>query len=322
MAAGVKLSAEKVVVSGSLAYDLIMNFSGRFGDYILPNQVHNLNLSFLASGLRQSDGGTAGNIAYNLSLLGIKPTILGVAGSDFLPYRRRLDLAGVNTSLVKAVSQSKTATAHIITDRQDNQIAAFYPGPAPEDYVGQAARRLGETHLAIISADDKRRMLSYVSLYRSSCIPYIFDPGQAAMAFSAAELRRSLAGATVLIGNDYEIRLISRALRSDISSLARLVPVVVVTKGEKGSEVYFRGKSVKIRPAKPKNSSDPTGAGDAFRAGFIRGMLSGYDPATCARIGSVAAVYTVERYGTQTHRYSRAAFVRRYLENYQTKIKL
>jgi len=312
---------KSVIISGSLAYDLIMDFPGLFKDYILPDQIHNLSVSFYTEKLRQGDGGTAGNIAYNLSLLGVKPTILGVAGLDFLPYRDRLKSYGVNTSKIKIVSGAKTATAHIITDKADNQIAAFYPGPLPTNYANQVAASLVNPDLVIVSPDDKNRMLSYVDAYRLKGIKYIFDPGQAVIAFSKTELRRALSGAKLLIGNDYEISLISRVL-GGVSILNKLLPAVIITKGRQGSEIIIAKKKIKIGAAVSKNDVDPTGAGDAYRAGLIKGLLLGYDIEICARLGSVAAVYAVEKHGTQSHRYTSNNFERRYLATYQEKIKI
>lgn len=313
--------SKSVIVSGSLAYDLIMDFPGLFKDYILPSQIHNLSVSFYTEKLRQSDGGTAGNIAYNLSLLGVKPTILGVAGIDFLPYRSRLKSCGIDTSRIKIVPGEKTATAHIITDKADNQIAAFYPGPLPANYANQALVSLPNPGLAIISADDKSRMLGYIDAYRLKGIKYIFDPGQSVIAFSKVELDRALSGAELLIGNDYEISLMSRIL-GGMPVLKKLLPAIIITKGRQGSEIVTAKKKIKIRAAVSKNDIDPTGAGDAYRAGLIKGLLLGYDIEVCARLGSVAAVYAVEKRGTQSHKYTINSFKHRYFAVYQEKIKI
>jgi len=309
----------KIAVSGSLAYDQIMDFPGRFSDHILPNEIHNLNLSFFLSGLRRSFGGTAGNIAYNLTLLEEKPIILGVAGFDFGDYQTWLKKIGADLSYIKMVSLDRTATAYIITDQADNQIAAFYPGARPKDYA-RRARSLKDLDLAIISADDKQRMLDYASAYQVNHIPYIFDPGQALIAFSATELKKAIKGAKVLIGNDYEIKLMADKMKIAQAKLINMVEILVITLGAKGSEIYSAGKKIIIKPAKPKNTSDPTGAGDAYRAGLIKGLIKGYNLKVCGQLASVVSVYTVEKFGTQTHKFTLAELKKRYYQNYKEKL--
>jgi len=325
MAPSVKRAATAspyIAVSGSLAFDQIMDFPGKFGDHILPRQTHNLNISFLVGSLRQSDGGTAGNIAYNLALLGERPTILGVAGPDFLSYRERLAKSGADTRRIKIEPLSKTASAYIITDQEDNQIAAFYPGPQVDNYARSVVATLRKLKLAVIAPDDKRRMLDYASAYQAQGVPYIFDPGQQVIAFSGPELRCVIGGARILIGNDYEMKLISGRMKISASSLRRLTEIVVETRGGQGSYIYSLGKKIVVKPARPLNTSDPTGAGDAYRAGFIKGLLTGRDLKTCGQLASVAAVYTVEKFGTQTHRYTKAEFCRRYQNNYKEAVKI
>lgn len=316
----------KIVVSGSLAYDQIMDFPGRFGDHILPGQIHNLNISFILSEAQTSFGGTAGNIAYSLGLLKVKPTILGIVGSDFSEYRRQLEPGGADLSQIataiapKAVI--KTAAAYIITDRDDNQIAAFYPGPSLKNYARRAAGNLKNIDWAIIAADDKSRMLDYAAVYQRRHVSYIFDPGQALTAFSGAELRRALNGAKVLIGNDYEIKMILGKLAIRFSNLRKLVEILVVTKGARGSEIYRGTKKIIIKPAQPHNTSDPTGAGDAYRAGLICGLLKGYDLKTCGQLAGLVAVYTVEKAGTQTHYFTLAQLKQRYKKNFGESLKI
>ena len=306
----------KIAVSGSLAYDQIMDFPGRFSDHILPKEIHNLNLSFFLSGLRRSFGGTAGNIAYNLTLLKEKPIILGVAGFDFGDYKKRLQKIGADLSHIKTVSSDRTATAYIITDQADNQIAAFYPGARPKDYA-RCAYALKNIGLAIISADDKQRMLGYAAAYQANHVPYIFDPGQALIAFSAVELNKAIRGAKVLIGNDYEIKLMADKMKITQARLAQLVEILVITLGGKGSEIYQGKEKIIIKPAKPKNTSDPTGAGDAYRAGLIKGLIMGYNLKVCGQLAGLIAVYTVEKFGTQTHKFSLAELSKRYYQNYK-----
>jgi adenosine kinase len=313
----------KIAVSGSLAYDQIMNFPGCFGDHILPDQIHNLNVSFFLGGLKTSFGGTAGNIAYNLSLLGVKPTIFGVVGGDFSSYETWLKKRKIDLSRVKKMTGEKTAAAYIITDRKDNQITAFYPGPLPKNYVRPLVAGFKNIAWAIIAPDDKARMLDYAAMYQQKKIPYIFDPGQALIAFSSAELKKALSGAQILIGNDYEIKLTQNKLGIDLKTLIKTVEILVITKGGEGSEIYQRGDKVKkiiVPAARPKNTCDPTGAGDAYRAGFIKGLLSGGDLKTCGRLAGLVAVYTVEKFGTQTHSFTLAGLKKRYYENYGERL--
>ncbi len=313
-------SLARIAVSGSLAYDQIMDFPGKFSDHILPDQIHNLNLSFFLSGSRQSFGGTAGNIAYNLSLLQERPTILGVAGSDFLDYKKWLDLKKIDSRKIVNVATDRTAAAYIITDKVDNQIAAFYPGPLPPRYARRAAESLKNIELAIVAPDDKKRMLDYIAVYKKNHIPYIFDPGQALIAFSLAELRQAIYGARILIGNDYEIKLILDKLGLSLSKLVMMVEILVITKGSAGSDLYRGAEKISVKAAKPKNVSDPTGAGDAYRAGLIKGLIKGYNLKTCGQLGALAAVYTVERFGTQTHRFTLSEFRKRYQDNFKEKL--
>jgi len=314
----------KIAVSGSLAYDKIMDFPGRFADHILPQQIHQLNLSFSLNKLRQSFGGTAGNIAYNLNLLNERPTILAVVGSDFYTYQEWLLKQKLDLSWIKVDASDQTATAHIMTDRADNQITSFYPGPRPKDYALKTAQRLvrqKKITLAIIAPDDKERMLAYARVYQKSKTPYIFDPGQALTAFTGQELKKAIRGAKILIGNDYEIKLISDRLKTSIQGLAKLATLVVITKGAQGSEIYqFGYGKISVKSAKPKNTSDPTGAGDAYRAGLLKGLVRGYNLKTCAQLAGLVAVYTVEKYGTQTHRFTLRELAKRYYQNYQEKL--
>lgn len=312
----------KIAVSGSLAYDQIMDFPGTFSEHILPESIHNLNLSFLVNNLTTSFGGTAGNIAYNLSLFNIKPIILGIVGFDFLDYQKWLKQKGIDSRQVKIVPSAKTATAYIITDQKDNQIASFYPGPSVKNYVKAIARNLKNIDLAIISPDNKKRMLEYATFYRTNKIPFIFDPGQALTAFNAKDLSQGIKGAKVLIGNDYEIELVAERLKLSLSELQRLVEILVITKGGQGSEIYQGGRKIIVKSAKPKNTSDPTGAGDAYRAGLIKGLISGYNLKTCGQIAALAAVYTVEKYGTQTHAFSLLGFKKRYKANFGEMLKI
>ncbi|QQG52224.1 MAG: carbohydrate kinase family protein [Candidatus Falkowbacteria bacterium] len=317
-----------IAVSGSIAFDKIMDFLGVFSDNLHDKnsqQVHKFNLSLVVDNLKTSFGGTAGNIAYNLSLLKVKPIILGVVGFDFSAYRNWFLKNKINIDFVKELKDSPTSTAHIITDKQDNQISAFYPCRPAVGYAQKAVAVVTKKYkitLAIIAPDDKGRMLEYAAAYQKRHIPYIFDPGQMTPTFSAGEIRQAIKGARVLVGNDYEIAQIAKLLKLKISDLSAQVEILIITKGAQGSEVYQCGHKIAVKAAKPANTSDPTGAGDAYRAGLIKGLLLGYNLNTCGQLAATTAVYTVEKYGTQTHKFTKSDFIKRYNKNFKDKIIL
>jgi len=304
-----------ILVSGSLVYDRIMDFPGFFKDHILPDKIHILNVSFLINGLKEGFGGTAGNIAYNLSLLGLRPKLLGIAGEDFGKYANWLKKQNIDLSQVKTVKGELTANAYIMADKSDNQITAFYPGPVDTNYC-QVAKKYSNAIIAIVSPDAKERMLEYVKIYKANQVPYILDPGQQITCLTGSELKRAINGAKVLIGNDYEIHLTKKKTGCNIGKLRSMVEILIITKGAKGSEIYKDGKKIKIPSAKPKNDCDPTGAGDAYRAGLIKGLIEGWPLEKTGRLAGLVSVYTVEKYGTQTHGFSMSGLRKRYRENF------
>ena len=302
-----------ILVCGSLAYDRIMDFPGKFSDHILAGKTHILNLSFTVNGVKESFGGTGGNIAYNLALLGEKPKLAAVAGRDFNKYAGWLKKNKIDIANVKVVKSELTASAYIMTDKADNQITAFYPGSKIQPPLPPLS---GGRRLAIIAPDIVARMVKYAKIFKQNKIPYIFDPGQQITVFKAKELQFCIKGAKMLIGNDYEIQLILNRLKISLSRLKDIVEILVITKGAAGSEIYSSGGKIIIPPAKPKNTADPTGAGDAYRAGFIKGLALGLALEKCGRLAAVTAVYTVEKYGTQTHRFTWKELEKRYRKNY------
>lgn len=310
----------KILVSGSLAYDRIMDFPGRFKDHIMPEKIHMLNVCFVVKKLQESFGGTAGNIAYSLSLVGERPIVLGVVGDDFDKYEKWLKKNKINVSLVKKVPNQLTAAAYITTDQDDNQISAFYPGPISKGYCAQVVNKNKNADLAIISPEYKERMLEYAKLYKKFKIPYISDPGQQLTALTNEELAFMIKGSKVYIGNDYEIELTLNRLKISQKQLEKMTEMLIVTKGSQGVYIYQGGKTFFAPPAKPLNTSDPTGAGDAFRAGLIKGLLAGYPLDKVGRLGNTVAVYTVEKYGTQTHQFTWAELEKRYYQNYKERL--
>jgi len=308
---------KKVLVSGSIVYDRIMSFPGFFKDHILLDQTHILNVSFTLQRTNESFGGTAGNIAYNLALLREPAMLLGLVGHDFNRYGQWLKKNKVDFSKVKQSKEDPTASAYIMTDKADNQIAGFYPGPMDVQYCS-LVKKIKNPALAIISPDFKLRMIEYVRLYKEMGLDYIFDPGQQVTSFTAPELRRVIAGAKVLIGNDYEIKLILNKLQFSSKKLEKLIDILVITQGARGSEIYSKEGRIKIAPVKVKNIIDPTGAGDAYRAGFIKGFLSGAGLQKAGQLASTIAAYAVEHQGTQVHKFTLKEFTNRYKQNYET----
>jgi len=304
---------DKVIICGALAYDRIMDFPGKFSEHILAGQTHILNLSFTVGGVKESFGGTGGNISYSLALLGEKPKLVAVAGKDFVKYKTWLLKNKIDLSGVKVTKDELTASAYILTDLDDNQITAFYPGskiPLAPNVRG------GKNALAIIAPDLVARMVKYAKIFRQKGVPYIFDPGQQLAYYNRTDLLDSVKGAIMTIGNDYEIEMMRRKLAVKLEKLAELAKTLVITKGGKGTELYNKNKKIFIPAARKKAVVDPTGAGDAYRAGLIKGLALGLELKQCARLASVTAAYAVEKQGTQNHRFSWEGVKKRYEENY------
>ncbi len=334
----------KIMITGSLAFDFIMNFPGKFGDHILPEKIHEINLSFLVEKLQKQYGGTAGNIAYNLALLGFKPAILATAGNDFSEYKKFLENSGVDTSMIYIIEAEPTASAYIFTDMVDNQITGFYPGAMKytrklsiNSALSSGAAlacgaestpfrsSLGGTPprapLVVISPNDPSAMIKFAKECQNLGIPYLFDPGMQLPRLKTQDLRLGIEGAKIVIGNDYEIALMAKRLGyRDIKRLGEN-KITITTLGGKGSLIETDGKTYKIPAAKPRKVLDPTGAGDAYRAGFLAGFLRGLPLKTCGKMGSIAAVYTVEKYGTTTHKFTVKEFKNRYQKNFREELK-
>ncbi len=330
----------QVIVTGSLGYDYIMDFPGRFADRIMPDKIHQLSLSFLVDKLSKQFGGTGGNIAYTLKLFGLEPLLLACAGDDFDLYKKHLKSHGILTRGIAVHKDSTTSSYFVITDQDDNQIGSFYVGAMKytkelsiRAMQGVALRGKATPYenFVIIAPNDPTAMKKYVKECRSHELPYLYDPAFQIATFSPDELKEGIEGAALFIGNDYEISLVEERLGVSHEELLRMTPVVITTLGAKGSIIETRKESIHVKPAKPNNTIDPTGAGDAFRAGFLAGYLRVVNsrPAlevdkllVCGQMGSVAAVYTVEKYGTQTHTFTKKEFIARYKANYGQTISL
>lgn len=307
---------KKILVTGSLAYDHIMDFPGRFADHILPDKIHILNVSFLVETLKKQWGGTAGNIAYNLALLGEKPTIMSVAGRDFALYKKRLKTAGVDVSQIKEYAKDLTPTFFVMTDKADNQIAGFYLGVMKQSSKLSIKKTNIKFDLAIISPNDPVAMVNLTKECKKLSIPYIFDPGQQIPRLEPEDILNCIVGAKVVIGNDYEIELVCRKTGKNADGLLRKAESLIITKGDQGSEIVTKTERFLVPSAKAKKAVDPTGAGDAYRAGLIKGILNNLDWSSSGRLGAICAVYAVEKYGTQEHYYTPQEFTKRYEKNF------
>jgi len=306
----------QIYVSGSLAYDRIMDFPGKFSDHILPDKLHMLNVCFTVSGLSERFGGTAGNIAYSLGLLGETPVIVGTAGKDFDRYASWLKENGLPLDGIRITPEAFTAGAYITTDASDNQITVFNPGAMgyPSQYRFDAPE--GEEALAIISPGCLEDMNTHSRDFKALGIPYIFDPGQSIPALSGDEITDMLTGARMLISNHYELELIQQKTGLGEADILERTPVLVTTLGEEGSRILTPEGAFQI-PAVPADQVlDPTGAGDAYRAGLIKGLADGKSLEEAARMGSVCASFAVACLGTQEHSFTLEAFRKRYQQSF------
>lgn len=305
----------KTIVTGSIAYDYLMTYPGLFTDHLLPDQLAHVSLSFLVDSMERRRGGCAPNIAYNMALLGEKPMIMATAGVDFDEYRQWLEAAGVDTSLIKQVPNKFTASFFCNTDLRNNQIATFYAG-AMSHANELSFCDLEKPDLVIIAPNDPAAMVRYARECRELGIRYIFDPGQQCARSSAEELTAGIVGANVLICNDYEFELIRTKTGLGEADVLAKSEALVITRGAEGSSIYTRDGRVDV-PAVPENCIvDPTGVGDAYRGGFMKGMASQASWKTCGQLGSVAATYALEHVGGQSHTYTWQDFKARYEINF------
>ena len=301
----------KIYVSGSIAYDRIMDFPGRFSDHIMPEKIHNLNVSFTVNGLVERPGGTAGNIVYALSLLGERPTFLATAGHDYQRYFEWLRETGIDPEGIRVIEDEPTASAYITTDLGDNQITGFNPGAMmrPSGFSLEECDPMDT--LVIVGPGNLEDMRVYSQRCELLGIPYIFDPGQSLPAWVPDGLRASIEGARLLIANDYEMSLITKTTGLDRAELLQAAEALIVTRGEDGSTVYASDGETPIPTARPRRVADPTGAGDAYRGGLIKGLVTGKGLVEAARMGSACASFAVEVQGTQAYRFTPQEFAER-----------
>lgn len=306
----------KIFVSGSLAYDRIMDFPGRFSDHILPDKIHILNVCFTVNGMIEKFGGTAGNIAYSLALLGQEPRIIAAIGKDYQRYfdwllRNRIPVDGI-----KVIDEEFTAGAYITTDQSDNQITGFNPG-AMKHMSGYTFKGDGPgDSICIIGPGNLSDMKAYAAICKQKGIRVICDPGQSLTQWDGGGLREWLRGAMMLISNDYELEMVQKMTGLDKKGLLGLTGTIITTLGERGSVITDGGGDIPVPYAKAEAVVDPTGAGDAYRSGLLTGIVTGKDLPTAARMGAVAAAYAVEKYGTQEHRFTREEFMERYRRSF------
>jgi adenosine kinase len=305
----------RLIVTGSIAYDYLMSFPGKFTEHFLPDHLSRVSLSFLVDSMDKRRGGCAPNIAYTLALLGERPFLMGTAGQDFGEYRHWLNAAGVDTSLVAEVPGKFTASFFCSTDSANNQIASFYTG-AMAHAAELSFRTAGSVDLAIISPNDPAAMIQYAEECRALGIKYIFDPGQQCARMSGDELKDGLTGAHIVICNDYELELIRQKTGLGEGDILGVADVLIVTKGEAGSSIHDKSSRVDVPAVEPTRIADPTGVGDAYRGGLMKGLAAGASLETCGRLGSVAATYALEHLGGSSHAYTWDEFRARYARTF------
>ncbi len=305
-----------IAITGSIAYDYLMSFPGKFTEHFLPEHMNRVSLSFLVDTMDKRRGGCAPNIAYTLALLGERPLLMATAGEDFGEYRAWLEAAGVDTAHVRQIAGKFTASFFCSTDQDNNQIASFYTGAMA--HAGELSfRSLPECGLAIISPNDPVAMIQYADECRAMALRYIFDPGQQCARMSGEELAAGLTGASVLICNDYEYELLKQKTGLDEAAILGRVEALIVTKGEHGSSIATRGSAwTDVAAVPPRRIVDPTGVGDAFRGGLMKGLTLGLAHQEAAQIGSVAAAYALEHLGGQSHAYTLREFMARYEQHF------
>ncbi|MCI4568191.1 carbohydrate kinase family protein [Lysobacter sp. CFH 32150] len=303
------------LICGSLAYDTIMVFPDQFKNHILPDKVHILNVSFLVPRMRREFGGCAGNIAYNLKLLGGDPIPMATVGQDFGPYRQHFEEQGIRLDQVKVIEELFTPQAFITTDHDNNQITAFHPGAMMRSYENHVRDVKGVT-FGIVSPDGREGMLQNADEFAAGGIPFIFDPGQAMPLFNGEELRHFIEQANYVTVNDYESNLLQERTGWSEQEIAGKVQAYIVTRGPSGSLIYADGKTIDIPPAHERRINDPTGCGDAYRAGLIFGITKNYDWATTGRMASLMGALKVEHPGTQNQRFDYADFAEQFRQQF------
>jgi adenosine kinase len=304
------------LICGSVAYDTILLFPDRFKSHILPDKIHILNVSFLVPEMRREFGGCAANIAYGLKLLGDRGIAMATAGHDFVPYQERMLAQGISVEHIKIVEGTYTAQAFITTDLDDNQITAFHPGAMQYAHLNKVSDAGAGVGLGIVAPDGRQAMIQHAAQFAAADIPFIFDPGQGMPMFGDDDLRTFIAQASWVTLNDYEWGLLQQKTGLSEAEVTAQVEALIVTHGAEGSVIHTKGRTLRIPCAKPRAVVDPTGCGDAYRAGLIHGLLRGQDWETIGRTASLMGAIKIESRGPQNHAFTQADFERRYRENF------
>ena len=311
----------KTLICGSMAYDTIMVFKDQFKKHILPEQIHILNVAFLVPEMRREYGGCAGNIAYNLQLLGGHPLIMATVGDDFGPYATRLEKLGLPQTHIRPVPDSYTGQAFITTDLDDNQITAFHPGAMGHSHLNHVSEAKDVT-LGIVSPDGRDGMLQHANDLAEAGIPFVFDPGQGMPMFTGKELEKFIGQATYVTVNDYEAKLLQDKTGLKLAQIAESVKALVVTLDGDGSMIYAGGKEIAIPTPKPAAIVDPTGCGDAYRAGLLYGIQKGWSWEATGRLASLMGSLKIASRGGQNHKYTRAELMELYQKHFGSSIQL
>jgi adenosine kinase len=304
------------LICGSVAYDTILVFPDRFQSHILPDKLHTLNVSFLVPEMRREFGGCAANIAYGLNLLGDRGIAMATAGHDFAPYRERMVSQGLPVQHIRQVEDTFTAQAFITTDLDNNQITAFHPGAMQCAHLNKVADAGAGITLGIVAPDGRQAMIEHAAQFHAASIPFIFDPGQGMPMFGGDELKTFIRQARWVTLNDYEWGMLQQKTGLSAAEVASQVEALIVTMGSEGSTIYAGGLTLRIPCAKPKAVIDPTGCGDAYRAGLIHGLLRGLDWEATGRTASLMGAIKIESRGPQNHRFTRTEFDQRYRDNF------
>jgi adenosine kinase len=309
-----------LIITGSIAYDYIMDFPGAFSDHILPEQIHNINLSFIVNKFFKRRGGTAGNVSYTLGLLQTPHTLFSYAGNDFDEYEAAFHKIGIDTSHVKIDKTQYTATAFAMADKKQNQIWGYFNGAAGNNEKLQLKTIAKKTDLVLIGPQGVEGSMSLVKQAIQLGIPYMFDPGFILTQVTNNDLELGLTHAKYIIGNDYEIKLITDRIKTWEKIFVD--KGVITTLGEKGAEIIMEGKKIRIKPVKVAQVASTTGAGDAWRGGFLAGLERGFDLQTAGEMGAVAGSFAVEHHGTQEQAYTKSQFTKRYKDAYNKTLVL
>ncbi|MBZ0277890.1 MAG: carbohydrate kinase family protein [Anaerolineae bacterium] len=313
-----------IMITGSIAYDYLMRFPGHFSEHLIKDQLHQVSLSFLVDDMTKHWGGVAANISVNLALMGLRPRLMGTAGRDFGDYRAWLDKIGVDTSTVRQIDEVFTASFFANTDLDNNQIASFYSGAMAYAKDYSLADACGDQwpDLVVISPNDPQAMSNLVSECRQRGIRFVYDPSQQVPRLSGEELRRDMEGAYAMVVNAYEAEIICHKTGQTLNDLRKAIEILVITQGERGSHIYLNGDLINIPPFPPTAIKDPTGVGDAYRAGLLRGIAAGWPLELAGQVGALCATYVLEHVGTQNHRYTLTEFVKRFRTRFDDQGRL